>query len=236
MSYCVNCGVELDESAKKCALCDTPVINPKKPVSEEQTPFSKIEHIPASLNHRFIAYIISVALFIPNIVCFLSNAVFRSGGFWSLYVNATSFLVWVLLVFPFFTKKLRPYLMWFVDTIGVAFYVYFFFVLGFEKENSGWYYNCALPIILTASFLILIFMLWLKRKNRHWVLKSTAVMIIIAVLSLVSGCVIEYAASIPHAFDVAVIIFVSCFIAIVFLIYCYRSKHMRRWLERKFFI
>ena len=30
MSYCVNCGVELDDSAKKCALCDTPVINPAK--------------------------------------------------------------------------------------------------------------------------------------------------------------------------------------------------------------
>ena len=28
MSYCVNCGVELDATAKKCALCDTPVYNP----------------------------------------------------------------------------------------------------------------------------------------------------------------------------------------------------------------
>ena len=28
MSYCVNCGVELDNSLKKCVLCDTPVINP----------------------------------------------------------------------------------------------------------------------------------------------------------------------------------------------------------------
>ena len=28
MSYCVNCGVELTESANSCPLCDTPVINP----------------------------------------------------------------------------------------------------------------------------------------------------------------------------------------------------------------
>ena len=28
MSYCVNCGVELDNSTLKCPLCDTPVINP----------------------------------------------------------------------------------------------------------------------------------------------------------------------------------------------------------------
>ena len=36
MSYCVNCGVELDASAKKCPLCDTPVYNPKAPEPEKQ--------------------------------------------------------------------------------------------------------------------------------------------------------------------------------------------------------
>ena len=28
MSYCVNCGVELDASLRECPLCHTPVINP----------------------------------------------------------------------------------------------------------------------------------------------------------------------------------------------------------------
>lgn len=28
MSYCVNCGVELEVSLQKCPLCNTPVINP----------------------------------------------------------------------------------------------------------------------------------------------------------------------------------------------------------------
>ena len=29
MSYCVNCGVELDGSLQACPLCNTQVINPK---------------------------------------------------------------------------------------------------------------------------------------------------------------------------------------------------------------
>ena len=29
MSYCVNCGVELDNTVKQCPLCDTVVINPR---------------------------------------------------------------------------------------------------------------------------------------------------------------------------------------------------------------
>ena len=28
MSYCVNCGVELDSSLKSCPLCHTPVLHP----------------------------------------------------------------------------------------------------------------------------------------------------------------------------------------------------------------
>ena len=34
MSYCVNCGVELDPSAGICPLCHTPVVNPGRPVDE----------------------------------------------------------------------------------------------------------------------------------------------------------------------------------------------------------
>ena len=42
MSYCVNCGVELDASATKCPLCDTPVYNPKAPEPATQpSPFPK---------------------------------------------------------------------------------------------------------------------------------------------------------------------------------------------------
>lgn len=41
MSYCVNCGVELDASAKKCPLCDTPVYNPKDRNRRSTIPFPK---------------------------------------------------------------------------------------------------------------------------------------------------------------------------------------------------
>ena len=33
MSYCVNCGVELDKTCSVCPLCNTKVINPNQPVN-----------------------------------------------------------------------------------------------------------------------------------------------------------------------------------------------------------
>ena len=38
MSYCVNCGVELDSTASFCPLCRTPVVNPRQPVDTGSSP------------------------------------------------------------------------------------------------------------------------------------------------------------------------------------------------------
>ena len=42
MSYCVNCGVKLEESLVRCPLCNTPVMNPNLLDKEKpESPFPK---------------------------------------------------------------------------------------------------------------------------------------------------------------------------------------------------
>ena len=59
MSYCVNCGVELDKSATKCALCNTPVHNPNEAIdTTAPTPFS---HTPIKIDavkRKFVAIVV----------------------------------------------------------------------------------------------------------------------------------------------------------------------------------
>ena len=236
MSYCVNCGVELDESAKKCALCSTAVINPNKKYEVEETPspFSTEMLIPESVKTRFIAVVISVIMLIPNIVCLLTNAIFFNTGFWSLYVMSTSFLLWLVFVFPFFTKKIRPYLMWAADTLGVIFYVYFFFVMGNDSVN--WFRNAALPIILIVSVLVLVYMLWVKKKKRHVILKLLHIFADLAVASLSSGLLLSVGANLKFVSSIGIIAFVSFVVMIIFFTYCYCSKSMRRYLSKKLFV
>ena len=60
MSYCVNCGVELDASAKKCVLCNTPVYHPSKKIEKDvTTPFSEIPVIPQNIKKKFAALIVT---------------------------------------------------------------------------------------------------------------------------------------------------------------------------------
>ncbi len=88
MSYCVHCGVELDASASRCALCGTPVLDPNalQPLPQEPTPFAETPYVPKHMRRRFVAYLITVIMLIPNIVCSLANAIFYADGFWSFYI------------------------------------------------------------------------------------------------------------------------------------------------------
>lgn len=233
MSYCVNCGVELDESAAKCALCGTKVYNPNVNELKKETTFSSHTHIPEGISQKFVAYVISMVMLIPNIVCLLANATVFPGTFWSLYIFATSILLWIIFVFPFFTSKRKPYLMWAFDTLAAAFYVYFFFVMG--KDEQNWYFSVALPIIVLISLQMLVYMLWAIGKKRHVILKMLHLFVDFAVFSLVCGLVVSVGLSIKIAGIIGIIVFVSCLCIIAFLTYCYKSKSMRRYLSKRFF-
>ena len=53
MSYCVNCGVELEKGLPLCPLCDTPVINPKEPKDEDvKPPYPLNFTVPKSLSKK----------------------------------------------------------------------------------------------------------------------------------------------------------------------------------------
>lgn len=234
MSYCVNCGVELHASAQKCALCGTAVLNPNEVGTKKpEPPFAPEPHIPESVSRRFTAFVVSMVILIPNIVCLAFNFTVFKDTFWSFYILATSALVWTVFVFPFFTKKKKPYLMWAFDTAAVLFYFYFFYEM--LPSAGNWFLTVALPIVLTASLQMLIYMLWALGKKRHAILRILHLFADVGVFFLVSGIVISAGFSFKIAGIIGMIVFVSCLCIIAFLIYCYNSKSMRRYLSKRFF-
>lgn len=236
MSYCVNCGVELDDSAASCALCSTAVYNPKDEKNNvpQQAPFSQTPVLFPRVKRKFIASVISVVILIPNLVCTLVNIFLKSDGFWSIYINATSTLLWVMLVFPFLIKRLKPLLMWAFDSVAAALYIYVFYVLG--REKIQWYFRFALPITVTVSLCVLVFMLWVNKKKRHWSSIMIHLFIDVSVLTLVIGTLISAFLTSTTGIVICLIILLSSLSLVGFFIYCNRSKYVRAWLSKKFFV
>ncbi|MBR6361050.1 MAG: zinc ribbon domain-containing protein [Clostridia bacterium] len=235
MSYCVKCGVELDDSAKKCPLCDTSVYMPNADASEQDTPapFSREKAIPKDAKKEFAASVITVLLAIPMIVCGIVNLFYRRDGFWSAYVITSVMLFWIIVILPFYLKKIRPYLMWFIDTAAVLAYVYVFFPL--RNENDDYYLTVALPIISAVSLCILFFIIWARGKERHWSAILIHIALDIALISAVTGIISIYY-SVAWGMIASLIVFLSVLSLMGFGIYCNRSKKVRAWLEKKFFI
>ncbi len=236
MSYCVNCGVELDDSAAKCALCATPVINPNKkesPHTKNESPFAEVMHRPKQIKKRFIALVVSLIMLIPCIVCFFINAFVFTGSFWSVYVVATTLLLWILFVSPFFIKNYRAYLMWAFDTVAVSLYVYVFYVMG--KGLDKWYTRCALPIILFNAFLVLVYLIWVRYKKRNSILKALVIFAQIAVASFVSSLLLSVGTELPYVAEIGFTLSLCIAAVVAFLAYCYGSKSMRKWLSERLF-
>lgn len=234
MSYCVKCGVELDDSAASCALCGTPVYMPDDVRAEkQQTPFSSVPAIPAETRRKFAAMIVSVILAIPNIICGIVNLFIHDAGYWSVYVLCSCALLWVIVIFPFMTKKTHPFLLWGFDTAAVFLYTYVFFPM--QKENIRNYLTVAVPIIACVSLCALIFIIWAKGKSRHW---SSVMLHILA--DCMAVCVVIGAICFVRGLEPGVIttliIALSDLALIVFGIYCNKSKRIRAWLKRRVFM
>lgn len=236
MSYCVNCGVELESSAKNCALCGTAVINPNIPEETEKEPaFSnEIFEIPERKKKKFFALLATTVFAIPQIVCFLINLFIYKESWWSLHVIGAGCLLWVILILPFFLRKMRAYLMWAFDTVAVTVYT----LILYKLTNIGAVIDLkgALLIILLHSALILAYLLWVRARKRHWVLKTLFIVSSVAISSVGVGAILTYLCAVEIAFPIGIIIFASLVAIIAFLSYCYSSKTIRKWLSKRLFL
>lgn len=236
LSYCVNCGVELDPSAEKCALCSTPVFNPNQPPKkseENEKPFSDRLVIPKSLQRKFVACIITMIMLIPNIILLMINIFFFRDRFWAVYIASTSFLLWILFVFPFITKKIRPYLMWAFDTAVSV--VYSFTVVALSTGKAV-IWEALATVIGLASAAALFFIVWVRGKKRSVSAVVVHLLVDAVAFTVLAGLSTAYFTQNENWF-IAGVICAACFASLLgFGIYCNRSKHMRAWIKKVFYI
>lgn len=123
--------------------------------------------------------------------------------------------------------------MWGFDTVAIALYVFVFYAnnLGGEK----WYFEIALPTILTVSLCFVCYLYWVRKRKRHWTSKVLHLFIdMVVVLSLL--CVCLYFAKHIITFDIFLVVDVCCLALVFFWLYANKSKKVRSWLSKKMFV
>ena len=126
MSYCVNCGVELERSLKKCPLCNTPVINPGElqKLTAQNAPYPKEKGQVDVVKRKDLAILTTVVLSATSLCCLLLNLFVFSGSPWSLFIIGACLILFVL-IFPLVIyTKLPIYLSLAFDGAAIGFYLY----------------------------------------------------------------------------------------------------------------
>lgn len=162
MSYCVNCGVELDASAKECPLCNTPVLNPKEleKVARAVPPFPTEKGTVETVKRKDLGILISVVVLATAVTCGILNGFVFRGNLWSLAVIGVCVILWVILIPAVIYTKQPVYVSLLYDGIAVAAYLY---MLTFLTGSNRWFFGLGIPIVILVTAIAEGFTLCVRR-------------------------------------------------------------------------
>ncbi len=155
MPYCVNCGVELSNTARRCPLCDTEVVLPaglRSPAANGSLPQQRDVAVSA-FDKRLWIQVVSIVMVIPALISVVLDAISGDGLTWSLYVAASLGAVWVWCVSPFLYRRNIVPLWIALDTAALLGLLY---VVNGLPPSGGWFVPLALPISLGLGLLTLL--------------------------------------------------------------------------------
>ncbi|WP_455582531.1 DUF6320 domain-containing protein [Dysosmobacter sp.] len=160
MSYCVNCGVELNPGAQVCPLCHTPAWHPE---STAPSYFPTKPPVITPVSKRALALIVSCMLLSVGISCGLVNLILPTERPWSLYVIGAVVMLWIWLVLPMLLRWMPAFLRLTLDVAAIGIYVY---LISIDLNGQRWFRGLALPL-LGAACAVVFLLSFLLRGNRR---------------------------------------------------------------------
>lgn len=155
MSYCVQCGVKLEQSLKKCPLCQTPVINPNELIAQAlpdgSSPFSTVKGEVEPMKKHDIGLWLTLVFGSTALACGILNLFVFDHNYWSIPVIGACIIMWLFFCPRMFLPQIPIVLNLSVSAISVIFYQ---LAITLMTENDRWFYEIALPITLILMGLV----------------------------------------------------------------------------------
>lgn len=155
MSYCVQCGVKLEQSLKTCPLCHTPVLNPNEinstVLNNGSGPFSTVKGEVEPMKKHDVGLWLTIVLGSTAITCGALNIFFFSHNYWSIPVIGACTILWLFFCPRMFFHQIPFSLNLIVSGISVIFYE---LAITLMTKTDRWFYELCLPITLVLLALI----------------------------------------------------------------------------------
>lgn len=165
--YCINCGVKLADTEKKCPLCDTVVCHPdfEQKVKRPSYPSDRLPK--SSSGSKVLCGAVIIMFLIPLFICFFADLLYNNTLNWFGYVAGALVVAYVAFALPLWFRKPNPVI--FVPCNFVSAMLYILYI---ENATGGdWFLCFALPVaggigIITCAVVTLLHYL---RRGRLYV-------------------------------------------------------------------
>lgn len=231
MSYCVNCGVKLDEALNKCPLCHTPVINPNElKMKDAISPFATQKGETEKVKSKDMIILTTVFLATTAICCMLLNYLVFSKTLWSIPIIGLCAFIWIVCIPPIAFEKMPVYISMLIDGFAMAGYLY---MLSFMTTNKAWLTKLALPITALATVLVLTFTLSVKQISSSILSIALYFYILIPILCIGIELLVWHYYNKPLHITWSAIVLVPCLIVDIALITILSRKRLREAVRRR---
>ena len=151
--YCVYCGVKLQNGAKECPLCRTPVAIAQASDTEEKALYS--DRLPEKEKRHgavLAVWLLTTVIIAACLGCLIFCLRTAGEVSWSGYVLLGAALIWVTLMFPLLFRRYRPMIFLPVDFACLAGYLLYICL----KNRENWFLPFAFPVPAIAGILTLL--------------------------------------------------------------------------------
>lgn len=231
MSYCVNCGVELESSLASCPLCHTPVINPNELEKiQKSAPYPKEKGQVDRVKRKDLGILTSIVLFATALSCLLLNLFVFSSTLWSLFVIGICVILFVLIIPVVIYSKIPIYISLLFDGIAIGFFLY---LITFITANDRWFTGLALPIVTLVTILVEIFALLLRTLPVSYITTALYFFTETALLCIGLELLIDHYFQKPLQLVWSAIVLTVCSVIIILLITVLSTRRLRDAVRRR---
>ena len=140
--YCVNCGVELAKSERKCPLCGTVVFHPQLEANNGPKPYPPRSGCEEKFSPSGILFVLSAFMLLGALICLICDVELNGRVVWSGFCVFGLMLFYVDFILPFWFKKPNP-----IVFVPVCFAAAILFLLYVDLKLGGhWFLSFAFPV------------------------------------------------------------------------------------------
>lgn len=231
MSYCVNCGVELDASLKSCPLCHTPVINPAElKKAQPDFPYPQEKGQVEAVKRKDLGILITVVLSATALSCGLLNLLVFTKNNWSLLIIGICILLFVFSFPAVIYTKLSIYLSLLFDGIAIGVYLY---MITYLTPSRRWFWELAIPIVLLITILVEIFTFFLRRLPICIISTALYIFAEAAILCVGIELFVRRFTKSPLRLSWSAVVLTACGIIVVALVTILSKRRLRDAVQRR---